>query len=111
MESKFAEHLKRGVFKVPICKRCGKKAWPPSSTCPICYSKTVLKRAGRKGVLVEFAASHVRGHEGVFGIVEMDGFRLMGSFDSAELSPGMEVRMVDCGVKDGTPYYSFVPEK
>jgi len=62
-------------------------------------------------VLVEFATSHLRGHEGVFGIVQMDGFRLVGSFESADLSEGMDVRMIECGMKDGTPYYLFAPEK
>lgn len=80
-------------------------------TCPECYSKTALKKVNNKGVLVEFATSHVRGHEGVFGIVQMDGFRLVGSFDSAQLAEGMQVRMVKCGMRDGTPYYIFAPEK
>lgn len=94
-----------------MCKSCGKKAWPPSSTCPACYSKTALKRVSTRGVLVEFATSHVRGHEGVFGIVQMDGFRLIGSFESADLKEGIPVCMVDCGMQDGTPYYLFAPEK
>lgn len=99
------------MFKVPVCIRCRKKVWPPSSICPSCYSKTELKKIDRKGVLVEFATSHVRGHEGMFGIVEMDGFRLVGSFGKTKLVQGMQVRMVDCGVRDGTPYYLFAPEK
>ncbi|HEX9677556.1 hypothetical protein [Nitrososphaera sp.] len=111
MESEFANRLKRGVFRVPVCTRCGKKAWPPSSTCASCYSKTALKKVGSTGVLVEFAASHLRGHEGIFGIVEMDGFRLVGSFESTELAEGMQVRMVDCGMRDGTPCYLFAPDK
>jgi uncharacterized OB-fold protein len=111
LEYEFVENLKRGVFKVPVCTRCDKKVWPPSTTCPACYSKTALKKVGRKGVLVEFATSHVTGHEGTFGIVEMDGFRLVGSFDSADLEEGMKVRMGDCGVRDGAPYYFFAPER
>lgn len=110
MESKFARHLEQGEFRVPVCTRCGKKAWPPSSTCPICYSKTALRKVSGSGVLVEFASSHVRGREGLFGIVEMDGFRLVGSFHTAELVEGMRVRMVACGKKDGAPYYLFAPE-
>jgi uncharacterized OB-fold protein len=111
LDPEFARYLKRGVFKVPVCTKCGKKSWPPSPTCPVCYSKTTLKQVDRRGVLVEFAASHVRGNEGLFGIVEMDGFRLVGSFESADLSEGMRVRMVDCGVRDSTPYYLFAPKK
>ncbi len=77
----------------------------------MCYSKTALKKVDTKGVLIEFATSHVRGHEGTFGIVKMDGFRLVGSFNNTELSVGIRVRMVKCGVRDGTPYYFFAPEK
>lgn len=73
----------------------------------MCYSKTALKKVSGRGVLVEFAASYVRGHEGIFGIIEMDGFRLVGSFDSVELAEGMKVGMIGCGVRDGTPYYLF----
>lgn len=110
MESEFARHLELGEFRVPVCTRCGKKAWPPSSTCPICYSTTALRKVSDRGVLVEFASSHMRGWEGLFGIVEMDGFRLVGSFQTTELAEGMKVRMVACGKKDGAPYYLFAPE-
>lgn len=55
--------------------------------------------------------SHLRGHEGIFGIVQMDGFRLVGSFENAELAQGISVRMVECGMRDGAPYYLFAPEK
>jgi uncharacterized OB-fold protein len=67
------------------------------------------------GVLVEFSRSHVRNHEGAFGIVEMaDGFRLVGSFlgdyDEAKLEEGMQVKMVRCGTRpDGAPFYEFAP--
>lgn len=71
----------------------------------------MLKKVSNKGVIVEFAASHIRGHEGVFGVVEMDGFKLVGSFDMIELVPGMRVQMVDCGMSEGAPYYLFAPEK
>lgn len=71
----------------------------------------MLKKVSTKGVLVEFAMSHLRGHEGIFGIVQMDGFRLVGSFENAELAQGISVRMVECGMRDGAPYYLFAPEK
>jgi uncharacterized OB-fold protein len=111
LESEFAKCLRRGIFKVPVCKKCKKKAWPPSSTCPACYSFTALQQVDRKGVIIEFGTSHVNGHEGIFGIVEMAGFRLVGSFDSPKLSEGMLVRMMDCGMRDDIPYYLFAPEK
>jgi hypothetical protein len=69
-----------------------------------------LRKVSDRGVLVEFAPSHVKGREGFFGIVEMDGFRLVGSFLTAELAEGLKVRMVACGKKNGAPYYLFDPE-
>ena len=110
MESEFAENLKRNIFRIPVCKVCKKKVWPPSLTCPLCYSRTVLKSVSTKGVLVEFSTSYLGNHEGIFGIVQMDGFKMMGSFDNPELSKGMRVRMKECGLRDGRPYFCFVPE-
>jgi hypothetical protein len=48
--------------------------------------------------------------EGCYGLVEMDGIRLIGSFDTFELKDGLQVKMAGCGLKpDGTPYYFFEP--
>ncbi len=56
--------------------------------------------------------SHLRGREGCYGLVEMSGIKLIGSFDILELKDGLKVRMVRCGVRpDGTPYYFFEPIK
>jgi hypothetical protein len=50
--------------------------------------------------------------EGCYGLVEMDGIRLIGSFDTFELRDGLQVKMAGCGLKpDGTPYYLFEPVK
>jgi hypothetical protein len=50
--------------------------------------------------------------EGCYGIVEMSGIKLMGSFDNLEMKEGLKVKMVRCGVKpDGIPYYFFEPIK
>ncbi len=81
------------------------------TACQSCFAKTALKKVAKTGALVEFTHSHVRGHEGAFGIVQMDGFVLVGSFDDTALQKGMKVRMDKCGVNDGTPFYHFVPEK
>jgi hypothetical protein len=108
----FGENLQRGKFLMPVCTSCGKKAWPPSPICPACLSKTSLKKIRPEGTLVEFADSHIRDHEGIFGIVEMDGFRLVGSFDiGAPLHEGANVRMDRCGLRDGAPYYHFTLQK
>jgi uncharacterized OB-fold protein len=108
----FIDYLKKGEFLVPMCTKCGKRAWPPSPSCPKCFGKVVLKKVDKTGILVEFATSHVRGHEGVFGIIEMDGFRLVGSFDGdKKLCNGMKVRLDKCGVNaEGAPFYHFVPK-
>ncbi|AIF83877.1 putative nucleic-acid-binding protein containing a Zn-ribbon [Candidatus Nitrososphaera evergladensis SR1] len=107
--SLFIEYLKKGEFVVPVCTSCGQKAWPPSPTCPKCFGRTALKKVGKTGTLAEFATSHVRGHEGVFGIVEMDGFRLVGSLDGdKKLRKGVKVKMDRCGVNaEGAPFYHF----
>lgn len=95
---------------VPVCTSCRKKAWPPSARCPSCLSTTRFAKVGTAGTLVEFAASHFKDRKGAFGIVEMDGFRLVGSLGDAKLAEGMKVRMTKCGVEpDGTPYYHFQP--
>jgi hypothetical protein len=50
--------------------------------------------------------------EGCYGLVEMSGIKLIGSFETIELREGLKVKMVRCGVRpDGTPYYFFEPVK
>jgi hypothetical protein len=50
--------------------------------------------------------------EGCYGLVEMSGIKLIGSFDTLELREGLKVKMVRCGVRlDGTLYYFFEPIK
>jgi hypothetical protein len=50
--------------------------------------------------------------EGTFGLIEMSGIKLIGSFDTSDLREGLKVRMVSCGVKeDGTTFYFFKPIK
>jgi hypothetical protein len=55
--------------------------------------------------------SYLRGTEGCYGLVEMSGIKLIGSFDTLELKDGQKVRMVRCGVRPNstTPYYFFEP--
>lgn len=62
-------------------------------------------------MLEELADSHVSGREGTFGIIRMDGFRLIGSLDRT-LHRGTRVRMTACGIgPDGSPFYRFAPAK
>jgi uncharacterized OB-fold protein len=110
LASEFLKSLQKGVFMVPVCTSCGEKAWPPAARCPSCLSETKLAKVSTAGKVVELAVSHVKGHEGAFGIVELDGFRLVGSFGDAKLKEGMKVKMSKCGIgPDGSPYYHFEP--
>jgi len=70
--------------------------------------KTSLQRIETTGTLLEFTSSHIRDKEGIFGLVEMSGIRIVGSFDSSRLEEGIKVKMSGCGVRsDGTTYYNF----
>jgi uncharacterized OB-fold protein len=106
----FIEYLKKGQFRIPVCRSCHSKVWPPSLHCPHCLSVTLLQKVETVGTVLEFTNSYVRGREGAFGLVEMSGIKLVGSFDSDCLKEGMKVRMDRCGVRpDGTVFYHFMP--
>jgi uncharacterized OB-fold protein len=104
----FLDSLKKGEFKVPVCTSCKSKAWPPSRYCPRCLHKTFLRGIKTTGTLLEFTSSHIKGKEEIFGIVEMSGIKIVGSFDGLQLKEGMMVKMSRCGVgPDGIAFYHF----
>lgn len=106
----FLDSLKTGEFRVPICKSCGRKAWPPAKLCPVCLSNTSLEKVESVGIVIEFAKSHVKNKEGSFGILDIDGIRLVGALKTDKISSGMRMRMVECGIsEDGSPFYDFAP--
>jgi uncharacterized OB-fold protein len=106
----FIEELNRGRFQVPICGSCKTKVWPPSRYCPQCHSKAELEVIETSGTLLEFTNSSLEGMEGIFGLVDMSGIKLIGSFDTSELREGQKVKMVRCGIgSDGTAFYFFEP--
>jgi uncharacterized OB-fold protein len=106
----FIEMLNRGKFQVPMCGSCKTKVWPPSHYCPQCHSKTVLEVVETSGTLLEFTKSSIEGMEGTFGLIDMSGIKLLGSFDTSALKEGQKVKMVRCGVRsDGTAFYFFEP--
>jgi hypothetical protein len=71
-----------------------------------------LKKIETSGILLEFTSSHIKGKEGTFGLVEMSGIKLVGSFGASHLKEGMKVKMSECGVRpDGTTFYSFTPAR
>jgi uncharacterized OB-fold protein len=104
---KFHDFLRKGEFRVAVCTRCSKKIWPPAEFCCFCFSKTSFKKIEGIGTLIEFTTSHIHGKEELFGIVDIEGIKLIGSL-SSNLSIGMKVRMVECGIREnGSPFYHF----
>ena len=104
----FVESLKTGAFRIPACNSCHVKVWPPSHFCPACYSATSLEKVEAIGTLVEFASSHVRNREGLFGIIDMNGIRIVGSLGETVPKIGAKMKLSSCGVReDGTLYYEF----
>ena len=102
--------MQRGEFRICICRSCGKKIWPPSENCSICLSKTILKKNYEEGKLIEFTQSYMKYSEGVFGIVDVCGIRVVGSISGQPLWHGMKVKMTKCGVSaNGTVFYQFRP--
>jgi uncharacterized OB-fold protein len=101
------EHLKKKEFRVPICRACKKKVWPPFSRCPICFCDSSMQRVHPVGVLLEFSNSHLD-DDVSYGIVDMQGIFLLGSLHDSKISRGMKVIMFDCGVRrDGRIFYRF----
>ena len=106
----FIDSLMKGEFRLPVCNLCKAKVWPPSYYCPKCLSQTSLQIVDTNGTLVYFTTSYLKGREGSYGLVEMSGIRLIGSFDSPGLKEGLQVKMITCGLKpEGTPFYFFEP--
>jgi len=103
----FYNFISRGEFRVPVCKQCRKKMWPPSEFCCDCFFETSLEKIETTGTLIEFTTSHILGREDLYGVVDMRGIKLIASL-SGKLTPGMKVRMVTCGIRDdGCLYYHF----
>ncbi len=69
---------------------------------------TSLKKVLTNGTLLEFANSYIKDKEGIYGIVDMSGIKIIGSFDFKDLKEGMRLKMSRCGIRqDGTPFYVF----
>jgi uncharacterized OB-fold protein len=59
------------------------------------------------GTVIELSTSHIHGKEELFGVVDIEGIKLIGSL-SSNLSSGMKVRMVRCGIREnGFAFYHF----
>jgi uncharacterized OB-fold protein len=104
----FLESIAAGEFKIPVCGSCGARAWPPSKSCPNCYSHTMLERIDPIGTLIEFAISNVRNREGAFGVIDIDGIKIVGGLKTQRPSAGMKMKLSACGLReDGSPFYDF----
>ena len=84
-------------------KKCGL----PRNFVAIVFAQQDLKKIETTGTLIEFTTSHIYGKEDLYGVVDMEGIKLIGSL-SANVTTGMKVRMVKCGIREnGCLFYHF----
>ncbi len=110
--NRFADELSAGKFMATVCKKCGKKYYPPLADCSNCMQSDMeWKQIGSEGKLVTFTKIHVPPeHFAVrqplmpfssiqfepcpFGIIEVEtGLKIMGWI------PKMDVRKIKVGMK------------
>ncbi len=110
--NRFVDELAAGKFMATVCKKCGKKYYPPSADCPNCMQSDMeWKQIGSEGKLVTFTKIHVPPeHFAVrqplmpfssiqfepcpFGIIEVEGgLKIMGWI------PKMDVKKIKVGMK------------
>jgi uncharacterized OB-fold protein len=105
----FLNNLKGSRFAIPYCIRCNSPSWPPIERCNICMSRVKLKRIKTPvGHLIEHTTAYNMSKPVIFGVIELDGIKLVGSLHSVAPYVGMGLRMINCGVSaDGTPFYEF----
>ena len=69
----------------------------------------MLQEIQTTGTLIEYSKSYLKDKEGTFGVIEMSGIRLVGSFSIDNLKEGIKVKMSSCGIRpDGSVFYDFV---
>jgi uncharacterized OB-fold protein len=104
----FLEYIMKGKFRLTVCVFCKKKIWPPSKFCCYCLSKTRLTRVTLTGKVLEFSISRTKNISTPFGIIQMNGFRLLGSILEDHPYCGMSVTMIKCGIgSTGSIFYEF----
>jgi uncharacterized OB-fold protein len=106
----FINGLRKRRFALPYCIKCDLPAWPPVDRCYHCMSRVGLREIRFPvGRLLEYTTARNISPPVVFGIVSIDGIKVIGSLDSS-VSPrvGIDVKMTNCGISsDGTPFYEF----
>lgn len=106
---KFYYFLRKHEFRVTVCRKCSQKIWPPSRYCFVCFSPTNLEKVGTTGLITEITTSYTEGTGKLYGIVDMQGIKLIGSL-SPDASVGLKVQMTDCGIREnGSLFFNFDP--
>lgn len=60
------------------------------------------------GSLIEYTTAHNLCSPMIFGLIEINGIKLVGSLKSLLPQVGMRVKMINCGISvEGTPFYEF----
>ena len=61
------------------------------------------------GFIKEITTSYTKGTAKIYGIVDMQGIKLVGSL-SSNASVGLKVQMTDCGIREnGSLFFNFDP--
>ncbi len=104
---RFIDYLVKGNFMLAKCRLCSSIIWPPNIVCNRCLSKDVeWVNSEPIGKVIALSRSYVSSAE-TFAMVELDnGVELFASIEGYA-EEGSRVKMVECGVKDGRPYYIF----
>jgi uncharacterized OB-fold protein len=105
----FLCNLKRSRFAIPYCIGCSLPVWPPIDQCYFCMSRVKLRRIRSPvGSLIEYTTAHNLCSPIIFGVIRINGIKLVGSLKSISPQIGMRVKMMNCGVSgEGTPFYEF----
>ncbi len=121
--SRFAEDLAGGKIMSTVCRKCGKKYYPPQSDCPACMSSDMdwkeLKGEGTLSTFTKiyvppdhFAAplprmpfSSIQFEPCPIGLLEVeDGLRIMGwipKVDFKKIRVGMKMKATPQTLPDG----------
>ena len=121
--ARFAEELAAGKIMATVCKKCGKKYYPPRADCSVCMESTMeWRRIEGVGNLVTYTRIHVPPeHFAIqqplmpFSSIQFepcpvrlleteDGLRVMGwlpKIDSQEIRIGMKLKAFPQILPDG----------
>ncbi|HIE24356.1 MAG TPA: Zn-ribbon domain-containing OB-fold protein [Candidatus Korarchaeota archaeon] len=114
--SKFWDGLKEGKVLATRCKRCSTLRFPPSATCPSCYSSEVeWVELSKEGVVETYtkivaAPASFSGEAPYIVVVARmkEGVKILAWFEGENISIGMRVRLL-AKEEHGSLTYRFVP--